>query len=371
MKSFKIKICTLIFFTIFSLMPSGVTATELDRPGRGNLSGGNTTISDVVIIMKHILELTELSSEQLLVADVTRDGKVDIIDVSILSKYILGHAKTLPIEKEYIISSKDIRIGQRVDTLDPPNRIDLSIDGYDWYIYNDDYSKYLQIAVHNGIVIGFHSNANLWLLADEIRIGDNKTLVDSIYSNRSQTNDHYHTYFADDFTITTYFDSTNDSLTAVTIFDSSLKENIQNSTMVNYDLLCSGMERQVFDLANTVRARNGLIPYKWCDNAAAVARKHCQDMNDRDFFNHINPDGEGPSNRMNNNNQFVYYVGENIAMGQRDAIDVHERWMNSNGHRRNILGDYTYLGVGITSNQRLHFTQLFHSTQNVPTCPYQ
>ena len=92
---------------------------------------------------------------------------------------------------------------------------------------------------------------------------------------------------------------------------------------------------------------------------AAVARAHSADMRDRGYSSHNNPDGESPFDRAEQAG--LSARAENIARGQDDAKAVMNAWMNSAGHRRNILNcDLTRLGVGVAEGSGgPWWTQLF------------
>lgn len=123
------------------------------------------------------------------------------------------------------------------------------------------------------------------------------------------------------------------------------------------------LEKQVFELVNDVRAERGLPPFQWDEKLARSARKHSQDMVDRSFFSHTNPDGESPFDRMREAGISYRAAAENIAAGQPDAASVLDSWMNSPGHKQNILGNYRYLGVGVAfgGDHRVYYTQNFYS----------
>lgn len=112
----------------------------------------------------------------------------------------------------------------------------------------------------------------------------------------------------------------------------------------------SGLESEVFALLNRERAEQGLSQLA-CEGAAVqVARKHSQDMCDRSFFSHDNPDGEDAGERLRAGGVSWRGWGENIAAGQRTAAQVHDGWMNSSGHRRNILNSsWTHTAIGHVS----------------------
>src|SRR5690606_19186594 len=92
---------------------------------------------------------------------------------------------------------------------------------------------------------------------------------------------------------------------------------------------------------------------------AYVAYQHSQDMAQKRFFAHINPEGEDPNDRFRNHGGFGH-VGENIALDSR--IDsAFRRLMGSPGHRANILSEqFTHAGIGVySSGGQFYITQLF------------
>lgn len=103
----------------------------------------------------------------------------------------------------------------------------------------------------------------------------------------------------------------------------------------------------VLSLVNEERAKAGCQPLEHDTQLAQLARDFSRDMAERGFFSHTDPDGNGPWDRADAAG-IGNLGGENIARGQPDAISVMESWMNSDGHRANILNcDFTTLGVGV------------------------
>lgn len=103
---------------------------------------------------------------------------------------------------------------------------------------------------------------------------------------------------------------------------------------------------QVLALVNQARASAGCRPLAADARLAAVAAAHSADMRDRGFFDHVNLAGLSPFDRAEAAG--VSARAENIARGQRDPAAVMTAWMNSAGHRANILDcGLTRLGVGI------------------------
>lgn len=120
-------------------------------------------------------------------------------------------------------------------------------------------------------------------------------------------------------------------------------------------------EQEVFDLVNQIREENGLEPFVYNETLAETARAHSQDMIDRDFFDHYNPDGKSPFDRMRDNGLSYSMAAENIAVGYPSPEAVVEGWMNSEGHRANILGGCEELGVGLAlgGSYGYYWTQCF------------
>ena len=120
---------------------------------------------------------------------------------------------------------------------------------------------------------------------------------------------------------------------------------------------------RVFELTNQEREKQGLSKLVWDDALAQVALVHSKDMNDRKFFDHNNPDGKSPFDRMKQAGLQYRRAAENIAAGQTSPEEVVAGWMNSPGHRANILNpDLKLLGVGYYKGNgpyRTYWTQNF------------
>ncbi|MFJ4839173.1 CAP domain-containing protein [Streptomyces sp. NPDC088746] len=103
----------------------------------------------------------------------------------------------------------------------------------------------------------------------------------------------------------------------------------------------------VLTLVNQERAKVGCSPVTTSASLTALAQDFSEDMAARDFFGHTDPDGATPWDRAAAAG-VQGLGGENIARGQADAQAVMDAWMNSDGHRANILNcDYKTLGVGV------------------------
>ncbi|MGW6058024.1 CAP domain-containing protein [Streptomyces sp. NPDC055189] len=108
----------------------------------------------------------------------------------------------------------------------------------------------------------------------------------------------------------------------------------------------SAAEAAVLTLVNEERAKAGCSPVRADAALASLAGDFSSDMAARDFFDHTDPDGATPWDRAEKAG-ISDLGGENIARGQANAQSVMDAWMNSPGHRANILNcDYKTLGVG-------------------------
>lgn len=118
-------------------------------------------------------------------------------------------------------------------------------------------------------------------------------------------------------------------------------------------------ERQVVELVNVQRARNGLQLLSLDAGLCRFARVKSQDMHDNRYFDHTSPTYGSPFDMMRQFGITYASAGENIAMGYSTPEAVVNAWMNSSGHRANILSTkYTTLGVGFVSDGG-YWTQWF------------
>lgn len=136
------------------------------------------------------------------------------------------------------------------------------------------------------------------------------------------------------------------------------------------------VEQRVHIGINAERVRNGKSPLRWDERLAAVARAHSDDMTSRRYFSHDTPEGLGPSDRINRAGYRCWKsthfgIAENIAiettLGNLDqsAAKAVRGWMNSRGHRANLLGkQYDRTGIGASFGtwrgyKAVYLTQVF------------
>ena len=124
----------------------------------------------------------------------------------------------------------------------------------------------------------------------------------------------------------------------------------------------SSYQQQVLDLVNVERTKRGISALTLDSNLSSVATKKSQDMVNKNYFDHTSPTYGSPFDMMKQFGISYRTAGENIAKGQKTPQEVVTAWMNSEGHRKNILNpNFTNLGVGIAKDSKgtTYWTQMF------------
>ncbi|MFS0558908.1 CAP-associated domain-containing protein [Brevibacillus sp. 179-C9.3 HS] len=274
--------------------------------------------------------------------------------------------------------------------LGEPARKEPSSLGYQWWVYNRDPARYIQVGIENDKVVDVYSLAPTAKLGN-IGVGTSQQSLERQIPVQSIVS---FSYMGAQIQITNqkqqrplvmkngtpfiyYLDKQNgNKVTAVRMIDTKMllrgsfyetKWTYQGQAP-NFDppplrvgereLVNAAYERQILDLVNVSRYRYKLPPLQWNEKAADVARNHSIDMEGNNFFDHVSATtGSNPFDRMKAASLSYSMAGENIAAGYTDAIEAHEGWMNSPGHRKNVLEKgFTQLGVGVYAD---YFTQTF------------
>lgn len=146
-----------------------------------------------------------------------------------------------------------------------------------------------------------------------------------------------------------------------------------NPSIKNYDLIYPGQqinipiipssvtayETEVVRLVNEIREDNGLTPLTQDWQLSRVARYKSQDMMELGYFSHTSPTYGSPFEMMKSFGISYRSAGENIAKGYQTPKAVVDAWMNSPGHKANILNSsFTHIGVGYVQSGN-YWTQMF------------
>lgn len=121
-------------------------------------------------------------------------------------------------------------------------------------------------------------------------------------------------------------------------------------------------EQEILKLVNAERSKQGLSPLTLNWELSRVAKFKSEDMRDNNYFSHTSPTYGSPFEMMKSFGISYKSAGENIAAGQKTSQEVMNNWMNSSGHKANILSkNYTQLGVGKATggSYETYWTQMF------------
>ncbi len=120
---------------------------------------------------------------------------------------------------------------------------------------------------------------------------------------------------------------------------------------------------EVTRIVNRERAANGLSPLQYSDRLSEAALVRAAEI--QSSFSHTRPNGTSCFTALTESGITYTTAGENIAYGQRSPEEVMDAWMNSSGHRANILGkNYEYIGIGVTYRNGTYYWSQFFAASN-------
>ncbi|GAE24116.1 allergen V5/Tpx-1 related [Halalkalibacter wakoensis JCM 9140] len=297
-----------------------------------------------------------------------------------------SHKELLPSFKEHErfigLSSESI-----LEEFGDPERIDMSAYGYDWWIYPDSNSSYMQIGIENDEVVTVFLTGDL--RGQSLSLGQTYHEINDMLQFKEKVNvsssDGGMYQFeltkedlemrplgkVDDVWVQFYFDTYTEKLSSLRI----VKDDVlikQRPYSVSYRgapperptftdeewaKIEEGNAKQIFDFTNMIRSRHELDPFQWEVKVSSVAYLHSKDMSENGYFSHTSPNYGEVSDRFERGDVPFMLAGENIAAKYVDGVASVEGWLNSEGHRVNLLHEeFTHLGVGV---YREHYTQNF------------
>ncbi|OEH93380.1 stalk domain-containing protein [Bacillus solimangrovi] len=317
-------------------------------PNQGYIAGATYTL-----FIDHVKAKSGATFKPIKMEFTMKEEKKETFDTYTFSDVSLGESKNSLVEKR-----------------GKPERIDESRNGFYWYVYNEDYKTYAQYGIKDNKVVTIYSNASNWSSELGIRIGVSQQKVENLYKGFDNDDiDWYQnidTYHLNNSVVKLFYDSL-DSQAIQAVFVTSDRGFLTNYIEWNQEIIDS-YEKQVFDITNAERVKRDLKPLQWNNKLSSVARNHSVDMAKRDFFDHVTPDGTGIEDRVKAGGLSICYLGENIHLNSRgNAMNAHQGWMNSEGHRKGILNrKYVSLGVGLEVNDDgiAYFTENFSGSCN-------
>ncbi|MEN8907037.1 MAG: CAP-associated domain-containing protein [Clostridiales bacterium] len=258
-----------------------------------------------------------------------------------------------------------------------PDRKDISMYGFEWYIYNKNYKEYIQVGIKGNKVVGFFSNSNKWKINNEYIIGKKRDDIHEILKNPMKSieksginyifnDDNWNMYNINKCYVILFYDQIDyNKVNSILLIEKEIEENLTNYYIENNNdiKIVESLERQNLDLINAFRAKYNKEQLIWDEKAAITARNHSKDMVKKDFFDHINLNNETVFDRMINDNIHYKNAAENIASGQRNSIYALEALLNSKNHRKTILGNYKNIGIGICQGgkYKMYYTQVYYT----------
>ena len=279
-----------------------------------------------------------------------------------------------------IINEKMISIGMPektvFDSLGDPCDTLLSEYGFYWNIYHENFKNYTQIGIKDGVVVAVYTNSSN-LLFDGVTAGKRKDELRALFgepldgiikgdtrylSNGDADYANFDLYKIRGAYVTFFYDAfKNNSLTSVNIIDCDVEESFDMLYAASSDELKESFEIQNFYVTNATRQKEGLAPFLPHAELDKLSFGHSYDMAKNDYFSHKNQNGDSVLERAQGHGIKFKTIGENLAMGSQNSIYMHELLMNSEGHRKNILGNFTNMGTGIAfaENNKPYLTQIF------------
>lgn len=106
----------------------------------------------------------------------------------------------------------------------------------------------------------------------------------------------------------------------------------------------------MIERVNALRAQNGLGPVAPHRQLEKAALAHARDMSAKGYFDHTSPDGSSVGDRVKRAGYRWCSVGENIALGQTSIPEAFDAWVTSPGHRANMLGQFSQIGIARAPN---------------------
>ncbi len=267
-----------------------------------------------------------------------------------------------------------------------PVRKDQTPYGYEWYVWNEG-DLHFQAGIEDGKVVTLYTNepasetspfeigspfekvAEEWELAESVSFTNGYNSYEfNLSKDEVETRPLVE---LEEGWAQLYFDTFDETLSSVRYLDKETLLKHQPYNLVyrgslpeqselspeEWEEVERGMARQVFDLTNTIRERHNLPLLEWDDETAHVAFFHSKDMQENNYFSHTSPSQGELRDRLQAEEIQFRMAAENIAAKYSDAAAAVEGWLNSEGHRVNLLNDeFTHIGVGV---YRDFYTQNF------------
>lgn len=266
-----------------------------------------------------------------------------------------------PISVSVFTENYKLELGMSVEELKkeigtPAYTMPAEYEKCEWYVYNENYTNLIIVLIQGKKVAGIYVDGPEFAYREITTETTPEQLKGNEYLERANYYCKEEGNAAEYVFIDKLGDNTAEGLLVLE------KNMYQSFSTVGKE---ATLERISFEVTNSFRVKYGLPGLEWSDEAADVARAHSADMNQNGFFAHESFDGTEFSDRMTRAGIEWRACAENIAAGYNDGFFVTYAWINSAGHRSNILYEnVTRLGVGVVEGNAysFYYTQDFYST---------
>lgn len=241
------------------------------------------------------------------------------------------------------VEGASYRMGQSADNLPKADEVLASTGGFMWHVYGTaNYQGFHAVGVKDGIIVAIGAEG-FGFRYDGYTAGDilpeQNDLTKGLRGDKHDGN----------------------KIHGVLLLQDDLWEYFVNDTS---EAAIRGEERMNFHCTNAFRVMHGKSILQWSEPCAVAARLHSADMGAQNYFRHDSLDGRKFYHRLEAQGVRYSSCAENIYAGQNLGFSMHDGWVNSAGHRKNILSDQTFLGVGgaynANSDYKTYFTQDFY-----------
>ncbi|MFC4025444.1 CAP domain-containing protein [Oceanobacillus longus] len=339
----------------------------------------------IAIVVFYFIESAETSPKEV-VSNITNVAKEKRNDLQ--SKIVPEETvSSIPLEGD-IFSWIGKTQQELAGHLGEPSRVDQSAYDYEWWVYRDTATQYIQFGIEDNKIITIYATGEK-LETKPVHVGQ---AYEDIRHHFNFTNEVTYkegisTYtfrlseedlrmrplvkINDNTFIQFYFDTFTSKLSSLRIlsantllkhrpYEIEYRGKLPNEPELTEDewaKIEKGMEQQIVDITNVMRNQHGIDKLDWEESVSNVAYQHSKDMAENNYFSHYSLNGNGLKERLEVESVFYTAAGENIAAQYPDAPAAMEGWLNSEGHREALFNDeYTHIGVGV---YRFYYTQNF------------
>lgn len=257
-----------------------------------------------------------------------------------VAAYIIHNALKYTKSGIMTVGNKVYSINMSADSLLEPDEKLESTEGFLWYVYGtDSYREFFALGVQENKVVALAS-AGDGFSYNGYKSGDTPAYAtDNLFTDK------------------------NDGGKVHGVLVLKEKDYYLKNVKITANTLY-GEAKMNFHFTNAFRVHHNLKPFKWSEKAALSARLHSEDMATNNYFAHESLDGRRSSTRISAQGIDWIKCAENISGGTIRNLGFHsyDSWVNSEGHRNNLLNSCEYLGVGVAYNEYSEYT--YYHTQN-------